>query len=455
MKHMFRVLILLSFIFCYQTYANTCRSFLNSSDPNGVLVSLDPQQMAKALYPNGDKEILGFTAAFFQVLVNHNIADPFINAGGPSGVQYNLNSSKFAFLINDKNETADLVIFNWTDPVIEGLELAAELSKVYGKPVYIFKGLLKEKFSTSPTLNFSYILGSKYIETQIINSGMEEVPESFKDFKPQPNYLEREHPLRKAIGLGSLPIFSPRRDYLANAIPAEARDSFMEAMVAHGGFIYKILGMILHEAYHIIEGEAGVRKLIAQRDILEDREKAAKILETSNEAKALVGAYIKIVFSIADNLDEDAVSDADLEKLGDLALLAKTLKTEFPDVWNIIWRYEYTEGFAEYVSAESLISAGVVSIQDNVRFEKADGNSFPYRTGTFAGHFMRFKLKKMLFSANQDHTFSAWELIIRDLLVQPSKDDAEAVQKKYEGYALDVDGEIANLLEYLVSTVED
>lgn len=435
--------------------ANICNSYLLNSNTNKNSSSNYPENLAHLLYPRGDDEVIKFTTAFFNVLVNHKVSGPFLGMKGPSGVQYSLDKNKFAFLVNDNDETADLVVFNWLTEPADGFEIHTELSVTYGSRVYVFKGLRKKQIITSPALNFSYILGSDYIETQLLNSGMDVVPNSFKNFKPQPNYLDRNHSLRTAIGQGSLPLFSPKQEYIFNVVPHDVRSFFEETLQAQGGYIYKILGMILHETYHLVEGEAGVKKLISAREIHEDRAKVVGLLKTSEEVQSLVAAYIKIVFSIADNFANANVTETDLAKLVDLKSIIKVLKVEFPEVWNIIWIYEYAEGFAEYVAAESLISTSVISIQDNVSFEKADGNSFPYRTGTFAGLFMRFKLGKILFSNDNDHIFSPWELIINNFEELVSEDSVEGTINKYANYPINAEDEILEIIEYLNSSETD
>ncbi len=452
MIKMMATIIILNLNFCVTSHATKCKIFLESYRPysnvndNRAVFS---ETLARLLYPEGDKETIALTASFFQVLTNHKTNDPFLGMKGPSGIEYALNKNKFAFIINDFDELADLAIFNWGSEPANGFEIASELSEVYGSTVYFFKGLRQQNIITSPALNFSYILGSDYIESQLLNSGMDVVTESFKDFKPHPNYLEKTHRLREAIGDGSMPLFSPKREYIFNIVPPEVKASFEEALLAQGGLIYKILGMWLHETYHVVEGEAGVKREIPTRVIPEDDAKALNLLENSKEVQILVNTYIKIIFSLAEHLTNENITETDLVMLRDLKLIIDLLKSNYPEVWNIIWTYEYTEGFAEYVSSESLISAGLISLLDNVRFEKADGNSFPYRTGTFAGHFMRFKLRKMLFNNLQDHFFSPWELIIKDLVSTGAITPLNGIIKKYNGYLTDANLEIDKLIEYL------
>jgi hypothetical protein len=78
--------IIVSFIinlfFCFLANASVCNSYL--LNPNAIENSSNfPQTLSRILYPQGESEVVEFTAAFFKVLANHKVDDPFLGMLGP------------------------------------------------------------------------------------------------------------------------------------------------------------------------------------------------------------------------------------------------------------------------------------------------------------------------------------------------------------------------------------
>ena len=444
---------LLSVIFF--VFFAACRTFAGS-----------PIDLSKALYP-ANSEDQEFTSKFFQIVELHKGQDPFFGGRGPSISGYSLDEIKFAFMVNITETQVDLIIFNWSLPVFEGLEIVPDISEMYGKTVYVLKGLDKTLIASQgvnhDTLtNFSYMLGSEYLRAQIQSKNPEfEVPDEILDWKPHPGYMGREHPLRQALGTHSLPLLSPSKELFvsqfATNFTEEMLDIFEKHLEDRGGFEKIILGMMIHEIYHVKEGQDGANGLAEQRDIPLDRENLVEKLESDERLKQLYSAYAKIVFSIGDSLKSETVGQNELQQLRDLSVVISALRTNYPNAWAFIWDFEYTEGFAEYVSAYSTIQIGMTTLAEEIDLQKGDhANNFTYRTGALGGLYLRERLEVMPFDNREEFSRSPWELIIErsDLNGTRLLSESEIVAQ-YAGYPFDIDAEITSVCEYLVSTVMD
>src|SRR5690606_2142008 len=116
----------------------------------------------------------------------------------------------------------------------------------------------------------------------------------------------------------------------------------------------------------------------------------------------LMAVYAKIIFSLGDSLKNSDVSAAELQSLGDLRIVIEAIKSRYPNAWNYIWNYEYAEGFAEYVSAFSMVQSGVTSLEQQIDLQKADDNNLVYRTGALGGLYLAHRLKEMPFANKED-----------------------------------------------------
>ncbi len=436
-------------------------SYIIEDEILSELAKMDVPSVPELLYPDSDRD-QKFTEKFFKILELHKKEDPFLGGRGPSVPKYDLNEMLFAFMINDEGEFIDLAIFNWNLESQPGFEYSPILSIQYAKPVYILRGVKKEEIVTQDggvLSNFSYILGADYIKGQIERSTGEayEGPTEFLDFKPHDKYLDRNSELRKALGEQSLILLAPGEKYFyaATALDFDGmseaeKENIRVTMSGETGetFENKILGMMVHESFHVHESLTG-----KSRNIPDEREELLEDMQSSKELKKLMSLYAKVVFTVADGLVETSVSDKEIQSLEDLKFVIQKLK-KTPNAWNYIRSYEYTEGFAEYVSAYSLMKINAMSLQEAIDLQKKDSaNNFVYRTGALAGLFLNLKLGQMPFSKQEDHRYGAWEIVIEQLNIEVSKLNIRELLDKYSQYDFDEESELKRVEEYLESTV--
>ncbi len=99
------------------------------------------------LYPHS-VENQAFVAKFFEIVELHKKNDPLLEGRGPSIKEYSLDKIKFAFMVNETENTVDLVFFNWNLAKFHGLQLHEDLSKEYGSKVYVLKGIVKKSIAS-------------------------------------------------------------------------------------------------------------------------------------------------------------------------------------------------------------------------------------------------------------------------------------------------------------------
>lgn len=423
----------------------------------------DYAKLASALYPNSQED-QAFISKFFEIVEAHKVADPLLEGKGPSIREYSIDKIKFSFITNITDTAVDLVFFNWTLPTFPGLELNKSLSDLYGSNVYIMKSVIRKSIASqgkdrSQLTNFSYMFGANFMEKQIKKDAPPDykVPEQYLNWKPNPEYMDRSTPLRQTLDAKTLVMLSPSKQVFFDSMSVpEASRPYLEAHFAkNGGFQNMIMGMMVHEMFHVKEGEDQVSGLATRRKINEDRKEIVKQLQADAGLRALMATYIKIVFSIGDSLKNKAVNAIEFEQLADLYTVITEFKTNYPEVWKFIWNYEYTEGFAEYVSAYSMIQVGVTTFSQKIDLEKGDGaNNFAYRTGTFGGLYLSSRLHQMPFFNNEDHKESVWEIVLRLTNAKASGLSSGDLNHKYQSLAgIDGDNEVKRVIDYLISTV--
>ena len=415
-------------------------------------------KIARLLYPANATD-QAFTSKFFDIVELHKTQDPLFEGKGPSVTSYSLDTIKFAFMTNETEQTVDLVFFNWSLPQFNGMSEWPEMTRLYGHKVYILRGVEKKLIATQgenndQLTNFSYVLGSKYMEAQAKNGDPDiEVPEEFLDWRPHPEAMDKNHPLRKTLGTNSLSLLSPSKDlFLKQCGMTDDTNAFFDGL---GGIKNIIMGLMVHEMYHLKEGEDFANGLAAPRDVLEDRKTLVEQLKTDAVVRELYVAYAKIVFSIGDSLKNGAANPDELQKLKDLSVVISHLKANYHNAWSFIWGYEYIEGFAEYVSAYSMVQTNLMAFSEQIDLQKADTNNFAYRTGTIGGFYLANRLNEMPFDNNEDHRQSLWELILERVELPEVSPTLEQIKAKYSGYKFDAESEIELIIEYLVSTDSD
>ena len=417
--------------------------------------------LASELYPRSP-ERQAFVAKFFEIVEAHKTHDPLLEGKGPAIAGYSLDQIKFAWIVNETKRTVDLVFFNWNLGEFKGLEIQGELSALYGKPVYILKNVLKKSIASQgerhdQLTNFSYLFGANTMEKQLRrNSPDAQIPAQMLNWKPHPGYMDRSHPLRQALDGNTLSILSPDKETsFGLAVGMEQFRPQLEAMLeARGGFYNTIMGMMVHEMFHVQESEDKVNRRSTGRQIDEDRKLIVEHLKTDQGLRRLLGTYVKIIFALGDQL-KSAPSLLEREQLSDLKVILEEVKSKYPDTWKFIWDYEYTEGFAEYVSAFSMVQVKITTLPGKIDLEKSDpNNNFAYRTGALGGLYLAKRLKTMPFGNEEDHRESVWEIILRLTRTEAASVSVASLEAKYASVpGVDQDNEIDRVVEYLISTV--
>lgn len=422
----------------------------------------DYSTLAKKLYST-NVEDQAFVSKFFDILEAHKTRDPLLEAKGPSIRDYSVDKIKFALITNITSTTVDLTFFNWKLPSFQGLELDPSLSRLYGSNVYTLKNMHRKSIASqgknrSQLTNFSYMLGANTMEKQIKRGAPAgyQVPEEYLNWKPHPEYMDRSAPLRQALDANSLTILSPNKDvfFEGAGITPDLR-SFMENHFSKaGGYINMIMGVMFHEMFHVKEGEDQINNFAVPRNIGENRKEIANQLKANERLRLLMATYAKIVFSIGDSLKNKAVGPSERQQLADLNTIILELKNTSTEAWKFIWDYEYTEGFAEYVSAYSMVQGGIVTLEQKIELEKNDGaNNFTYRTGAIGGLYLANRIQEMPFGNQEDHRESVWEIILRKSQIQAGGASANEIIAKYSSGTLDGENEVKRVIDYLVSTI--
>jgi hypothetical protein len=413
-------------------------------------VYASPSQIAALLYSEADDVEL--VTKFFEVVELHTKRDPLLGSRGPSIRDFSMNKLKFAFMVDETESTVDLVLFNWNISKVEGFVQELTLSKIYGTPVYRLANIDKKTLATQGEnndvlTNFSYLMGSRQMEYQVRRDNPDgPLPDWMENF-PHPQYMKRGHPLRQALDLETLVMLSPKRELFFDLLTSSPEVVAMmeEQFRQTGGFIHVVLGMMIHEAYHCKDGDDNLLNYASPRSIEPDRDLLKEELEKSSQLRLLLATYKNIIFSIGRDFSQT-------QHLSHLSQVIKELKQISPEAWKYVWNYEFAEGFAEYVSAYSMVHVGVTTLEEQIGYQINDGsNNFAYRTGAIGGLYLSEKLHKMPFANEEDHRMSLWENILHIEGVVASSESLDQLMAKYN--AREDDEEIARVIEYLVSTV--
>ena len=270
--------------------------------------------------------------------------------------------------------------------------------------------------------------------------------------------MDRSHPLRKTLDSNTLVILSPDKElfFKQTGMTEQMRPYFEQMLNSQGGFYNAIMGMMVHEMFHVKEGEDQVNDLAKKRKINEDRKVIVEQLKSDQNLRRLMGTYIKIVFSIGDDMKTNLIQ-AEKDQLSELKVVISELKSKYGEAWKFIWNYEYTEGFAEYVSAYSMVQVGITTLPQQIDLQKSDNsNNFAYRTGTLGGLYLVNRLKSMPFKNNEDHRESVWEIVLRLTNTAQSQASVASIESKYSSVVgIDEENEINRVVDYLISTVMD
>ncbi len=420
----------------------------------------DYKKAVEILYPQSTDD-QSFMQKLFDIVEIHKTQDPLMGGKGPSVTGFGLNKQPIAFIINEREKLIDLVLINWNLPVFSGLDIHSDLSEAIAAKAYILKNIDKKSVATQgenhdELANFSYINGSNFMEKQIKADNPDMIiSEEFLNWKPHPDYMDKAHPLRVALDGLTLTLLNPSKEKFFDIYASLSDVNAMEALLeSQGGYLNTILGMMVHEAFHVKEGNDNMLQNVARRSIDIDRKKLVEQLQSDNKLKALFASYINIVFSIGDSIGGS--SQPNLSLMADLQVVIDEIKDKYSDAWKFIWDFEYTEGFAEYVSAQSMVAAGITSLPKQIEFQKTDpSNNFAYRTGSIGGLYLYYQLKSMPFSNDESLTMSVWEIIISQQAVPKSDYKIDEIVERNSTSSIDLNSEIDRVVEYLISTVEN
>ena len=414
-------------------------------------------KIASSLYQNVENQT--FVSKFFKIVATHRYKDPFLKGRGPTVSGYNLNKIPFAFMINDKDETVDLVIFNSDFSLFEGLFLDQKLTALYGSNVFIYKNVPKASIATqgednSELSNFSYLWGADYFSATIsvLTAGKEIPITDSVEFNINPSYMKTNHPLRKALGKTSLALYSPKKDFLFNqfnsSIDEVIWDGLMDRM---GGFDFSMLLMMVHETYHMKEGidtAGGLNGLPYEGN--DTFATVSMNIQNQQEVRSLLITYTRIIFAISNALTEKHSETNEKILLSDLTKVISTLRLKHPIVWDFIRNYEYAEGFAEYVAAHSLVESKIISLKKMIEHEQfISPNNLTYRTGALGGLYLSQKLNQMPFHHINKPSKGVWEIILELEKIQSTPSPIEIVIERYTSHPpIDEKTEIDNILDY-------
>lgn len=424
----------------------------------------DYKKIATSMYPDSQED-QAFLQKFFEISEAHKTLDPLLEGKGPSIKEFSVDKMRYAFIVNVTDEKADLVFFNWDLSIFDGLSLSSELSAIYGSNVYTLKNLNKKAIASqgenrSQLTNFSYMLGANTFKKQILKNSPPNfvVPDHMLDWKPNPDYLDRNSPLRIALDANSLVMLSPSKKLFFEGfgIPAEQQPMIESHFAKSGGFQNMIMGTMVHEMFHVKEGQDKVNDLVTDRSVNENRKEIINQMNSHAELRQILSTYVKIVFSIGLTM-KSKPSDDESQLLSELRLVIDVIKAKYPETWKFVWNYEYTEGFAEYASAFSMVQVGITTLDQKIDLEIADAaNNFAYRTGALGGLFLSQRLKVMPFQKDEDHKESLWEIILRLKSVNQSGNTVEEINQKYaSSTVINPEDEIKRVVNYLVSTVSE
>jgi hypothetical protein len=216
-----------------------------------------------------------------------------------------------------------------------------------------------------------------------------------------------------------------------------------------GGYDNLVMGMMIHEMYHLQEGDDQANGLAKKRKMGADQMALRDQLQSDARLRSLIVTYIRIIFSIGDCLKNSTPTAQEVILLSDLKVVIAEMKDKYQNLWNFVWNYEYLEGFAEYASAFSMVHSQIISQEKKFDLEKIDqGNNFTYRTGTFAGFYLFNRLHKMPFQNQEDHFASVWEVILKETRTTPSSLTIDQIIEKYGPIPIDIDAEIKKVIDY-------
>ena len=413
-------------------------------------------EVARILYPN-NVEDQKFVRTFLKVLRLHKKKDPFAGGAGPSMRGFSIDKMPFSFLVNLRTTRVDLVIFNWKGPMFQGLLPQRELTHFFATPVYVLPNVPRSEIATQGEnfdvlTNFSYVLGTKTMTASYErNFPGFPIPPELSNFKPHPGYLDGTHPLRQALGSDTLPLISPSKSLL-NLGTGERESELEERFKPHGGYISTILGMVLHEMFHLAESNDVVSGKVTGRPIHVLKGKLRRDMRTQKQLRDLLLLYSKIVFKLSATLGSRASPSTDA-MFAHLKFVIGLLKRDHPTAWNFIWDFEYTEGFAEFASAQSLVGISAVTFKEEIRNQKLDSeNNFTYRTGALGGLIHTKFYGPVTFTQQEDKVMSIWEIILRKKDPKETTQTYQEIKDIYEEVGLDYKKEMAKLVEYLETT---
>lgn len=401
--------------------------------------------LARELYPS-DFFAQEIFIGLIKIMNLHKTKDPFLGGKAPGFSGFGMDRLPLGFYFNTTEDTTSLLLVNLVNEHSNDIETRDDWAKTIGFPLSIFRDIPLEAIATQQKGEklelksfFSYLVGADISIYDI--EGNENYPHA--------KYLARSHPLRKAIGKKMAPLVAPMKSWQIDF------SLLPDLLKLHGSLQNKIISLIVHESFHIHDSNERIGNSFDLNLGVEPNE----IIQASKNTrfKKLIYGYFYAISSImkaSKNSDNDLINNKVLRKeLALLKELIKALKAEFPHAYQAYIFEEYSEGFAEYSAAQTMVDASLRSYEEQIKIEVQDEeNSIFYRTGALGGMFMRTTVKTLPWSASEGKGYdkqSVWEKLLDALLSDqtgPSKKEINQFLDSLDKKAIEL--ELSRIPEY-------
>jgi len=202
-------------------------------------------------------------------------------------------------------------------------------------------------------------------------------------------------------------------------------DQFKAMQDANGeSFTNGFVSTIVHEGYHVNEANNLYlmgRQMSAPPNPLTGQDEGFK--------RAIFG-YSAAVFDLMKNMDQATIAariknDPQIkQRLELIAGIIARLRGAYSEAFSKYIYSEYTEGFAEYAAAQTMVDAGLRKFEFQVKTEIDDSaNCIFYRTGALGGMFMHATVKSLPWSGNISKDLDSpgvWERLNSTLGISPA-----------------------------------
>lgn len=414
MKQLLSALLILLLVGATGCARQGLRSIAGSSEDRELT------EAAKIVFPESEVQRHTFKAVF-SLAKNHATMNPYRGFEPPYAQSYSLSSMPFAIAFNVTKTTVDLLLLNWSYGKTLGVELDERLTKLIGQPIHLFRGLAIAALArgNEHLWSWSSVYGQTYFPPGLGNVDQ---------------YLEPNHPLRKALGGFALPI----------VIPGASKIRTSRAGLLGYQDYYTPLLLLLHEGHHLNDANAAkADNKFTKYLIRSEVRKGFEQLTNSQRAACLFHVHGQL----AKNAFQ-ATKGAYRRTIAELAVVIKAFNSEFKEAWYRYGDDERTEGFADFAVYQSFIDAGWMSEKQVVAEITADSNNIMYKTGAYAGMFLVKNEIAVSWKRERTGTVPAWEQIVTALEPSTEYINLEELLERYCKDKKAVDGSVKSLIAY-------